>query len=212
MLPVAFGPARLHFAFDEMNEDLPEPLLNAQKRGAEVFMGEACEWKLEPKGAVKRIEQLVGCPVYAFANNGFGDHLFLKRKPDGGGFDGGVYEFLHEGPEVKRLEEDLETVLGLKERPPSADTYPKAVYATGELVQPGDKVQIKVWAEFWKGWQGGTVMYVPGISKKNLQHEYNGLKWAVVKFGNGELGPLVDPKTGILRKVRFVERGRPGHE
>jgi hypothetical protein len=195
-----------------MNEHLPESLLNAQNAGVEYFMGEACEWKLEVKGAVKRIEQLVGCPVYAFANNGFGDQLFLKRKPDGGGFDEVVYEFLHEGPEVKRIEEDLQTLLGLKERPPSADTYPKAVYATGELVQLGDKVQIKVWAEFWKGWQEGTVVYVPGISKKKPQHEYNGLKWAVVKFRNGELGPLVDPKTGIIRKVRFVERGRLGNE
>ena len=98
-------------------------------------MSEACEWKLEPKGSVKRIEQLVGCPVYAFANNGFGDHLFLKEGPDAGVFDAAVYEFFHEGPEVKRIEEDLETLLGLKERPPSVDGYPKAIYATGELVQ-----------------------------------------------------------------------------
>ncbi len=195
-----------------MNEQLPESLLNAQKAGVEYFLSEACEWKLESKGSVKRIEQLVGCPVYAFANNGFGDHLFLKKRPDADAFDAVVYEFFHEGPEVERIEEDLETLLGLQERPPSADVYPKAVYATGEPVQLGDKVQIKVWAEFWKGWQGGEVVYVPGISKKKPQHEYNGLKWAVIKFHNGELGPLVDPKTGVLRKVRFVERGRPSNQ
>lgn len=189
-----------------MNEHLPESLLKAQKAGVEYFMGEACEWKLEPKGSVKRIEQRVGCPVYAFANNGFGDHLFLKKRPDADVFDAVVYEFFHEGPEVKPIEEDFETLLGLKDRPPSADAYPKAVYGTGELVQLGDKVQVKVWAEFWKGWQGGEVVYVPGISKKKPQNEYNGLKWAVIKFRNGELGPLVDPKTGVLRKVRFVER------
>ena len=170
-------------------------------------MGEECEWKLELKGSVKRIEELVGCPVYAFANNGFGDHLFLKRRPDEGAFDQDVYEFFHEGPEVKRIEEHLETLLGLKERPASADAYPKAVYETGELVQLGDKVQIKVWAEFWKGWQDGVVEYVPGISKKKPQHEYNGLKWVAIGFRNGQFGPLVDPKTGKLRKVRFVERG-----
>ena len=140
-----------------MNDHLPEPLLNAQRAGVEHFMGEACEWKLEPEGSVNHIEQLVGCPVYAFANNGFGDHLFLKRSPDGGGFDQDVYEFFHEGPKICRIEEGLETLLGLKERPISKDAYPKAVYETGEPVQLGDKVQIKVWAEFWKGWQEGVV-------------------------------------------------------
>jgi hypothetical protein len=192
-----------------VNKHLPDSLLTAQEAGLEYFMGEACEWKLELKGSVKRIEELAGGPVYAFANNGFGDYLFLKWRPDGDDFDEDVYEFFHEGPEIKRIEEDLETLLGLKERPPSADAYPKAVYETGELVQLGDRVQIKVWAEFWKGWQDGVVEYVPGISKKKTQHEYNGLKWVAIRFRSGQLGPLVDPKTGRLRKVRFVGRGRP---
>jgi len=196
--------------FDKsVNDHLPESLLNAQKAGIEYFMGEECEWKLELKGSVKQIEELVGCPVCAFANNGFGDHLFLKKRPDGGGFEQDVYEFFHEGPEIERIAEGLETLLGLKERRPSADSYPAAVYETGELVQLGDKVKVKVWAEFWKGWQGGVVEYVPGISKKKPQHEYNGLKWVEIKFRNGQLGPLVDPKSGKLRKVRFVGRGRP---
>ena len=102
-----------------MNTPLPESLLNAQKAGVEYFMGEACEWKFELKGPVKRIEEFVGCLVYAFADNGFGDHLFLK---------------------------------------------------------------------------------------------HNGLKWVASTFRNGELGPLVDPRTGKLRKVRFVERGQPNNQ
>ena len=77
------------------------------------------------------------------------------------------------------------------------------------LVQLGDMVQIKVWAEFWKGWQDGVVEYVPGISKQKPQHEYNGLKWVAITFRNGQIGPLVDPKSGKLRNVRFVGRGRP---
>jgi hypothetical protein len=98
-------------------------------------------------------------------------------------------------------------LLELRERPPSSDNYPKAVYDTGELVQPGDRVRVKVWAEFWKGWQDGIVKYVPGISKRNPRHEYGGLKWVAIRFRNGEIGPLVDPKSGKLRKVKFVERG-----
>jgi hypothetical protein len=157
-----------------MNAHLPESLLNAQKGGIEYFMGEECEWKLELKGSVKGIEELAGCPVYSFADNGFGDYLFLKKTPAGEGFSPDVFEFHHEGPEIKPVAERLETLVGLKERPPSADAYPRAVYETGELVQLGDAVKVKVWAEFWRGWQEGVVEYVPGISKKKPQHEYNG--------------------------------------
>ena len=110
-----------------MNDHLPDSLLNAQKAGIEYFMGERCEWKLEPKASVKRIEEIVGCPVYVFANNGFGDYLFLKKRPDGDGFEGDVFEFFHEVPEINRVTEDLETLLGLKDRSPSSDAYPKAV-------------------------------------------------------------------------------------
>lgn len=139
-----------------MNTHLPESLLNAQKGGVEYFMGEACEWKLELKGSIKWIEELVGCPVYAFANNGFGDHLFLKGRPDGGGFDQDVYEFFHEGPEVKRIQESLETLLGLKERPPSADAYPKAVYETGEPVQLGGQGSDQGLGGVLEGMAGGS--------------------------------------------------------
>jgi len=174
--------------------------------GIEFFMGEDYEWKLECTESAKFIEAMVGCAVCVFANNGFGDYLFLKKKSDGDGFAEEVFEFFHEGPEINRLNEDLETLLGLKDRPASTDAYPKAVYETGELVQVGDRVQVKVWAEFWKGWQDGVVQYVPGISKRKPQHEYGGLKWVAVQFQNGQIGSLVDPDTGKLRKVRFIRR------
>jgi hypothetical protein len=171
-------------------------------------MGEDCEWKLESKGPAKFIEEIVGCPVCVFANNGFGDYLFLKRKPHGSRYEEEVFEFFHEGPEIIRVTGDLETLLRLKESSASADAYPKAFYETGELVQLGDRVQVKVWAEFWKGWQEGEVEYVPGVSKKKLEHEHGGLKWVAIRFRNGQICPLVDPESGKLKKVRFVERAR----
>lgn len=189
-----------------MNNHLPKSLVEAQKSGIEFFMSEDYEWKLEYTESAKFIEEMVGCAVYAFANNGFGDYLFLKKQSDGDGFAEEVFEFFHEGPDVKRVDEDLETLLGLKERPASVDSYPKAVYETGELVEVGDRVQVKVWAEFWKGWQDGMVHYVPGISKRKPQHEYGGLKWVAIKFRDGQICPLVDPNTGKLRKVRFIRR------
>ena len=170
-------------------------------------MGETCEWKLELEGSPPFIADRTGGPVLVFANNGFGDYLFLEQTPDGQRFAEPVFEFLHEGPSIERVTDDLETLLGLKDRPPTADNYPKAVYATGEAVQLGDRVQVKVWAQFWKGWQDGVVKYVPGISKKKSQHEYGGLNWVAIRFRDGEICPLVDPETGTLRKVRFVGRG-----
>ena len=169
-------------------------------------MGETCEWKLEIEGSPAFIVDRAGGPVLVFANNGFGDYLFLKPAPDGQTFAEPVFEFLHEGPVIERVTDDLETLLGVKDRPPTKDDYPTAVYETGEAVRPGDRVQVKVWAQFWKGWQDGVVKYVPGISKKKLQHEYNGLKWVAVRFRDGEICPLVDPDTGVLRKVRLVGR------
>jgi hypothetical protein len=193
-----------------MNEFLPAAIREAQAKGIDLFMGETCEWKLEINPSAKFIEEIVGRSICVFANNGFGDYLFVKCRHSGDGFDETVYEFLHEGPEVLRVSEDLRTLLGLEERAPSGDGYPKAVYETGEAVQLGDHVQIKVWAEFWKGWQDGVVKYVPGISNKNPRHEYNGLKWVAISFRNGELGSLVTPETGRLKRVRFVRRRNAG--
>lgn len=181
--------------------------MEAQDRGIEFFMGENCEWKLEFKESAESVEKIVGCPVCIFAKNGFGDYLFLKKKSDGNEFEEVVFEYFHEESTIYQMKEDLETLLGLKERPVSANGYPKALYETGELVQLGDNVQVKVWVEFWKGWQDGEVKYVPGISKKKLQHEHGGLKWVAIKFRNGEICPLVDPTTGKLSKVRFIRRG-----
>ena len=193
----------------DLNAQLPKPIREAQEQGIEFFMGENCEWKLQFEESPKHIEKIVGGPVCAFANNGFGDYLFLKTKPDGKGLDEDVFEFCHEGPEISPVKEDLATLLGLKERAPSADAYPKAVYETGESVELGDRVQVKVWAEFWKGWQDGVVKYVPGVSKKKPQYEYNGLKWVAIKCRNVELGKLVNPETGKLKKARFVGRCAP---
>jgi len=170
-------------------------------------MGEEYEWKLKFKASSECIEKIIGSPVCIFANNGFGDYLFLKKKRNEDEFGEDVFEFFHEGPEINPVAESLNSFLGLKERPPSADTYPKAVYDTGELVQLADHVQVKVWAEFWKGWQDGVVDYVPGDSNRKPQHERGGLKWVAIQFRNGQICPLVDPKNGKLRKVKFVRRG-----
>ncbi len=170
-------------------------------------MGENCEWRIKIEAAPECISRIVKKPFSVFANNGYGDYLFLKKEVGGEHYSDKVYEYFHEGPEITRVNESLEVLIGLEDRPPSDDDYPKAVYESGELVQLEDQVKIKVWAEFWKGWQDAIVEYVPGISKKELSHEHGGLKWVVIQFRNGEICPLVDPDNGTLKKVRFVARG-----
>jgi hypothetical protein len=162
---------------------------------------------LDLKSSSNYIEKTAGCPILVFANNGYGDYLFLKKSSNDTGFSEEVFEFFHEESAIYPVKDDLETLLGLKERPPSTDAYPKAIYETGELIQLGDRVKIKVWAEFWKGWQDGVVKYVPGISKRKPANEHGGLKWIEVNFGAGNAGLLVDPKTGQVRKLKFVSRG-----
>jgi hypothetical protein len=185
------------------------PLTTARNQGIEYFLGETCQWKLESESSAPFIEKQTGGPVCIFANNGFGDYLFLKKKPDSDEIDETVYEFFHEGPEINALPDDLETLLGLKDRPPSKDDYPKAIYETGEPVALGDQVRFRSWAAFWKGWQEGVVDYVPGVSNKNLEFEHGGLKWVSIRFDNGNIAPLVDPQTGVLKKIKFVTRGGP---
>jgi hypothetical protein len=63
-----------------MNTLLPKSLREAQDRGIDFFTGEVCEWKLEYKESAEFIEKMVGCPVCAFANNGFGDYLFFEEE------------------------------------------------------------------------------------------------------------------------------------
>lgn len=188
-----------------MDDDLPKILIQAQQKGIEYFMSEDYEWKLEIEKP-DFVEVLVGCPVLIFANNGYGDNLFLKKKSTGMGFDEEVFEFLHDGTEIHHIHESLEILLGLKDRPPSNDNYPKAIYETGESVQLGDHVQIKVWAEFWKGWQNGTVNYVPGKSNKNPEFESNGLKWVAITIKNGQICPMVAHESGKLKNVKFSGR------
>ena len=150
---------------EKMNIELPKALAEAKARKIEFFMGEACEWKFDIEEHPTFIENLIGTKAIIFANNGYGDYLFLKVDKNRIAEET-IFEFFHEGPEINEIEDDIELLLGLKERPPSTDDYPKAVYESGEDVQIGDHVQLKTIFQFWRGWQNGTVKYVPGMIKE----------------------------------------------
>ena len=174
----------------------------------EFFWGEdGAEWKLRIETEVNFIEKVVGSPVLVFANNGYGDYLFLRRT-ESTDPDNKVFVFFHEAQEIGTWNDSLRVLLGLEQREPSKDSYPKAIYESGETVNLGDKVRFKSWLFFWKGWMDGTVKYVPGISPRKPEHEYNGLKWVSIKGSQMIVGTLVDPKTGVLKGIKFIERAQ----
>jgi hypothetical protein len=56
----------------------------------------------------------------------------------------------------------------------------------------------------------GHVFYVPGLSKKNVSYESDGLSWIGINLpGKGKVLCLIDPDTNSLmrRDVKFVSRG-----
>jgi len=74
-------------------------------------------------------------------------------------------------------------------------------------VQLGDRVTIRRFL-FWK--YSGTVVYVPGISPKRKDMEYNGLQWIAVKYDDGSfVQEVVDPEIHELcnKNVKFISRG-----
>ncbi len=181
------------------------PLIQqALDEGIVYFHSGNCEWKI----LVERdeyVDECVGRDVLIFANNGYGDYLFLKYDgPDE--FEPAVFEFMHEGQQVEPLHDELDTLLGLRERPTSSDAYPSAKYENGQEVALGDRVQFKTWVSFWK-WQEGIVSYVPGQSNKDMQYESD-LKWLAIRNDEMEVDPLIDPITGVVKKVRLIERGK----
>ena len=91
--------------------------------------------------------------------------------------------------------------------------YPALTYhGTSVPVLVGDHVQFRLGLLFWRGWQAGRVQYVPGISPKNDELEFNGLTWVAIHDARGEQsGHVVLPGTGQLRRnVRFVRRADDG--
>jgi hypothetical protein len=70
-------------------------------------------------------------------------------------------------------------------------------------VQPGDKVETRVWFIRRKG----RIVYVPGISRFNSQFEFNGLRWVAIRSENLIIGSIVDARYETLkRRVKFIER------
>ena len=85
-------------------------------------------------------------------------------------------------------------------------------YNTQTEALPGDHVEFKVWAAFWRGWQPGRVYYVPGISPKTPSLSAivcHGSRFTTVN--GAQAGIWVEPEAQqLLKTVRFIRRADDG--
>jgi hypothetical protein len=88
---------------------------------------------------------------------------------------------------------------------------PQAFYPDGPAALPGDRVELRVWVKLFRKLPG-TVVYVPGISKRRGEMEHGGLTWVGIRLDDDGtvVGWFVDPATRRMKKgVRFLGRGEP---
>ena len=189
---------------------LPEALqkfLAARKKKIET---DTDEWTVSIKSPPRYLSQALPPGSVLIADNGVGDHLFLTpESANSTSLSHKVHVYWHEGPEIVVLADDLDALLN--PQAPTATKGPPVLYADGQTpVLVGDEVRAR---NFFIR-RPARVVYVPGISKKNRDMEFNGLCWVALKFGEGvRIGTLVDPKTSRLSKsVRFVKRSREAVE
>lgn len=189
-----------------MSDFLPRPLLHALSLNMDSFMGKDDLWYLHVEQSVKRIQRKAKTQVLAFANNGKGKYLFLKKRSSGNGYDEKVFLFKGRWSPIEDHIEDIATTLGFSKRPPSNDDFPRAIYKNGQPIIVGDSVKFLLWTKIWKGRQKAEVTYVPGQSSLDYNFEYKGKKRIRVSNNEIDLQLPINSNTGMVGKISLNER------
>lgn len=68
----------------------------------------------------------------------------------------------------------------------------------------GDYVEKRIWFKR----KVGRIVYVPGISKRHQEMEFNGLSWVGIQIEGGPfVATVVDPyNKRLLKKIKFLRR------
>jgi hypothetical protein len=189
---------------------LPEALQKFLAAGKRKIETDTDEWTVSVQSPPAYLARALPPGSVLIADNGVGDHLFLMPEPGKPArFNRNVHVYWHEGPEIEVLQDNLDALLNPPA--PTITKRPPVLYADGQTqVLLGDEVTARSF--FIR--RPARVVYVPGISKKNRDMEFNGLCWVALKFAKGaRIGTLVDPKTARLGKsVRFIKRSRESVE
>jgi hypothetical protein len=78
-------------------------------------------------------------------------------------------------------------------------------YADGVTeVQLGDRATVS----FWFRRHTGRVVYIPGVSPRNPEFEYNGMRWVGIRLQDRSLvaTPVLTRTETLKRKVKFIDR------
>ena len=159
---------------------------------------DAQRWRLasskEPEATMNELPR----GSLAFADNGVGDHLFLRPGIEC------VMVFRHEGPLVEKYCGTVEELLPDGQRLVS-EYSPVNYWGSSQAVLLGDKVQIRLWMFFKRL---GRVVYVPGISPRKASMERDGLAWVGIELESGSrVDTIVLPESNELQKsVMFLVR------
>ena len=181
---------------------LPAVLRAYIQRGGTTYRGDDGDWEIKVEWAPPPyLTKALPTRSLVIANNGCGDHLFLK--PD----EPRVFVFWHDGQEIEKYLDDI-TLLTDPPGPAPSQHKPVFYFGTRQPVQPGDRVTVRGFLQFWRHFPG-RVSYVPGISNKDRDMEHDGLAWIGIKLDSGpQIGIYVEPQTSSVKKaVRFLNRG-----
>ena len=183
---------------------LPRELDSFLQEGKKKFRCNDGDWEVRIRPAEKvSLGEAMPVGSVLIADNGCGDHLFLKPT-SGGEFETVVYAFWHEDQRSEVFAAHIKTLT--EPPPPGVSKIGPVFYDDGTTkVRLGDEVSARNLLIFRRT---GRITYVPGTSKKNRNMEFNGLCWVGIRFQGGSIsGVIVDPKTFRLRKgVRFIRR------
>jgi hypothetical protein len=78
-------------------------------------------------------------------------------------------------------------------------------YADGVTdVQLGDRAALSIWFRL----RIGRVVYIPGVSPRNPEFEYNGMRWVGIRLEDRSLvaTPVLTRTARLKPKVKFIDR------
>lgn len=172
---------------------------------AEYLEGpDAQQWKVEIEaGLPERATRDLPEGALLFAENGYGDHLFLKPGEDT------VFVFWHEGGEIAEYSASVAELR--PDFPRSRSDHPSITYwNSSEVVRLGDRVRMRYW--LFLGGQG-EVIYVPGVSPHEPSMERDELAWVGVRLdGGARVDTIVMPDGALKKSVRLLARSSPHRE
>ena len=136
--------------------------------------GDRWEFEVEENPPAWLIRDLpVGLLI--FANNGFGDHLFIRPESDP------VYAYWHDGPEIEEYCPSIQDLL--PKTPIKSSGHPTIFYSgTQNPIKPGDRVLAKCFLLFRNR---GVITYVPGVSHLNKDLEYGEIARLRIRLDDG---------------------------